>query len=98
MEGCHFDLRNEYDENDKYGRSVVIRNIPSEYAVSKYEHVGIPIKKIRQPKLASGLLFIVLPALKIATETKEDAIKLEETMNEMEVKGRELSVKRIREQ
>ena len=34
--------------------------------------------------------FVHIPAVKLVTYRKEDAIKLEETMNEMEFEGREL--------
>ena len=110
MEGCHFDLRDEDDKDDKEGRSVVIRNIPSDYIVEQYgrgelrdmitSHSPRKIRQVRM-KIYLGrgriIVLITLPTLKIVMRTKEGAITLEEKMNETNFKGRNLIVKRIME-
>ena len=104
MEGCHFDLSDESDEDDKEGRSVVIRNLPPGYNVDRDyslssmiedQGVWLDIKEIRPVRVEGDIVCVFLPAVKVVTKTKQAAIKLEEKVNEMKFKGRSLIAKRI---
>ena len=108
VEGCHFDV---HDNDDTEGRSVIIRNLPSGYVANMYirdqlqdaiHSKAISMTETRQPSMRSDVgkldpLCILLPVVIMITKTEKDAIKLEETINGMEFKGRGLIAKRIRE-